>query len=431
MTKVKKLLPNLLLLITFIFFLLILFGLLFPINIKKPTTNLIKIAHIDSIQVESAKLHLPDKIKFKNLHLQNRLSRTHNLNIDIEKAHGNINLFYTLNNQEKLFQQLKGKFRWNFIQNKDYHIPFIFKQFSGEDTLLIPIFETLKVDNSNFIIDSLGCQIASFKNLNFNINTKKSNLPSFKIDLKCNNALLYQLKLEDIKTEIHIKKQKLSIPQITGEVGGGSFKFKDINIDPLTNNISTGSITVRKTKLEQMFKLDRGVISGTVDVNADVDSSFISLPQLKAKGNLSIQNLNAENIPLLRKVVKLTDIKSLEKVSFDKLEADFIIFDGKVHSDSIIATGKDFSLTGSGYIKPETQYFYYNVIGVFEKHMKDSVSTLVWDALLPMKDGRKYFKCLIEGTPKNPSVHLKREMVKSAAKSIFKSIKKDFKSLFN
>lgn len=417
----------------FVIFALLTFiaGILIPVNIKKPVRDLLKTAHNDSVEMEKASLHLPDDIKFTNFRLQNRLSKSHTLHINSEKIHGDIRFFYTLSKRKKLQSALKGKFNWNFVQNKDYHIPFLFNELSNEDTILVPIFEKIKLNNCKIEIDSSGYRIAKFNNMDLDINTSESKLPSFDLNIKCKEAEYYNILKSSFEGNFNLKQNFLTSDLISGTLSGGTFKIKDFKINPIKNTIHGANISAKKINADQIFKLDKGKIKGSINLKAQIDSSFLSLPYIRSRGTISIKDLKAENIPLLKKVVKLTEIKALEKVEFEKFNADFKSQKGKINSDSIIAVGKDFSLTGSGYIKPENLYFYYNVTGVFEPHMKDSMSALVWDALLPGKDGKKYFTCLIEGTPQNPSVHLKREMVKSAAKSIFKSIKQDFKSLFN
>lgn len=401
-----------------------------PFNIKEQSKKLLAKASIDSVEIDKAQLRLPAKFKFQNLKLNNRLSRTHTINFNSEKLTGNIRPIYTYSNRKELLNNLKEKFKWNFIQKKDYHIPFLYDEVSGSDTIFVPVVKNLDIKNGRISIDSSRHNLFLLDKLNCHISTKTSNLPALKIDFKSDNLKLYHLQGKDIKGLLDIEKSYISIPSLSGKVAGGNFKIKDLSINPQKNGLYNCKMNAKNINAERLFHLDNGKISGTINLDVNIDTSFIALENLNVTGNLVAKDLKAENIPLLRKVVKLTEIKSLKSVSFKELKADFHAKDQKIVSDTIRATGKDFSLSGSGFIKPKNQYFYYNVMGVFEPHMKDSMSTFVWDALLPMKDGRKYFKCLIEGTPKNPSVHLKREMVKSAAKSLFKSIKKDFKSLF-
>lgn len=431
MKLIKKLLSYLFSIFVIFAILTFIAGILIPVNIKKPVKHLLKTAHLDSVEMGKANLHLPDDIKFTNFTLKNKLSKSHTLHISSEKIHGDVRFFYTLSYRKKLQEVIKGKFKWNFIESKDYHIPFLFNEFSNEDTILVPVFEKLKLNNCRIEIDSLGYKIASLNKIDIDINTSKSKLPSFDLNVKCKDAKYYNIIKSNFEGNLNLRQNILSSNLLSGNLSDGSFQVKDLKVNPIKNIIYSANISAKKINLDKLFKLNSGSIKGSINLKAEIDSSFISLPYIKSQGTISIKNLIAENIPLLKKVVKLTEITSLEKVEFEKLDADFISQNGKIISDSIIAKGKDFSLSGSGYIKPENQYFYYNVKGVFEPHMKDSMSTLVWDALLPGRNGKKYFTCLIEGTPQNPSVHLKREMVKSAAKSIFKSIKQDFKSLFN
>lgn len=426
----KKLFAKILIILTILIVSLLLFSIFFPFDIKKQSKQILSKASIDSIEIEKASLNLPGKFKFNNLTIQNRLSRTHTFNLSTEKLKGNFRPLYTYSNRKALLNNLKDKFKWNFIQEKDHHLPFIYSEVSGSDTIFIPVIKDLDIKNGKISIDSSGENLFLLDKMNCHITTKTSKLPSFKIDLKSNNFKLYHLQGKDIKGQINIKKSQIEIPNVSGKIAGGNFKVENLLLDPQKNILQSCNMKAKDIKAEKLFQLDNGKITGTINLNAAIDTSFVTLENLNSKGSLSIKDLKAEDIPLLKKVVKLTEIKSLRSISFEELKADFHAKDKKIISDTIRATGKDFSLSGSGYIKPKNQYFYYNVKGVFEPHMKDSMSTFVWEALLPMKDGRRYFKCLIEGTPKNPSVHLKREMVRSAAKSLFKSIKKDFKSLF-
>lgn len=429
----KKLIKIASLIIAIIFIItisiVIIIGLI-PFDIRKPSYKLMKSASLDSVYMEKGNLRLPDNFKYKNLIIKNRLSKTHSLNLNLRTLQGDIRILHTISNREEVLRRLKGKFNWKFKQGKDHHLPFIYKQFTGADTIFVPIIEILSLKDGAISIDSLGSNTLAIDGLNIKLKTEEYNHPSLSASINAKDLNLYNILLKDIKGEFDLEKEMLEIPQLAGNIADGKFKIKKASLNMEQNKLYNVELSVKDAILEKLFTLENGKLGGILDLSSKADTSFISLKDLKGRGNLSIKNLSAEDIPLLKKAVRITDIKSLRSVKFEKLETDFIVDNNRISSDSIIATGENFSLYGSGYLKPENLYFNYKVKGIFESHMKDSMSSLVWDALLPMKDGRKYFKCTISGTPKRPGIDLEREMVKSAAKSIFRSIKKDFKSLF-
>ena len=66
----------------------------------------------------------------------------------------------------------------------------------------------------------------------------------------------------------------------------------------------------------------------------------------------------------------------------------------------------------------------------FEAYYKDSISLVIWDAMLPEKDGRRLFECRVYGTPGSPTVSLDKKIARRAVKSVFKSFQKELKGMF-
>ena len=329
----------------------------------------------------------------------------------------------------KVTDKNKRKYK---LSNKKYLLNYLYSTVFKADTLLLPCINLLVFERARIIIDSLGSGMASGEKVSGTIHVNKDDPSICKIKLSADkikgNGILALKPRASIKLDgPHCVIKKISCISYGGKVNA---RF---DLDMVNNKINAAHIDLRKADLGKIYsslKKDEGFLKGKCSVTFNFDTSIAEFNSLKGSGKMELSKVSAVEIPLITTIALLLDMEKLSRLTFKKINGDFNIKGKKFFIDSLEGKGDPLSLAMSGWVEPERQYFHFEVSGAFERYYKDSVSAITWNTLIPEEDGRRSFICTVYGTPDYPSVSLDRELMRRAAKNIFKGIKEDLKSIF-
>ena len=318
------------------------------------------------------------------------------------------------------------------LKDKPHLLPYLYSSVFKADTLLLPCVQLLVFERAGIIVDSLGSGLASVEKISGTLHVSKENPSVLKIKISADKIIKDGLLAHKPKASIkldgsHCVIKKFSCGYYGGKVDAG------FDLDMKKNKINTGYVDLRKADLGKIYSSvikDKGILKGKCSFVLTIDTSIAVFNSLKGSGKIELSKVSAVKIPLITKIALLLDLEKLSRLTFRKITGDFSIKKKKLSIDSLVGEGDPLSLAMSGSIEPERRYFNFETSGVFESYYKDSVSSDVWNTLIPEEEGRRSFICTIYGTPDYPSVSLDKELMQRAAKNIFEGITEDIKSMF-
>lgn len=409
-----------------------------PENMKKKAEKILYMSVVDSCSVGSIEIKALRGIIIHDIKVVKSITEEKTLRVSIPELFINYKLFKIVSQKKAFEDAIKGRFSKLIMRELNPemgYLPFLYSQITGSDTTLLSCTKSIEFENITIEIDSLGEIYKEIKDVSGEIRIKRAKTGStrLKIKLFIDEIMLNGIRISDLKTNIKIKGHYCEIKKLTCEPLGGKFKG-EFNLNLRDNQINSGEFEIINFDLEKLYLAkseEEGTILGKCNCFWAFDSCTFRLDSLKGKGKLQANGFSAKDLPIQKKIASLTSLKSLKHIQFEKVEGVFVAEENRIKCDTIEAYGKPLSLNASGYFEPANQYYSFELRGIFERHYKDSVSEIIWEALFPEKRGRRSFRCTISGTPENAGVSFDKKQAKRAINSVIKSISKDIKSFLN
>jgi len=312
-----------------------------------------------------------------------------------------------------------------------FSLPTLYAVLSSKSLRVSPWLQMISCEKGAAFIDSQGVAIAAFEGVTGEMLLANAATSHADIALGIEKAALYGINAHDNELSCTMDSSRCSIKTMKGTIFGGK-AVASMDLDLAHDSIIFGAVALKGASLAELYALadgTEGSLKGKGDLHLDILPGIAHTGLLQAKGTVSCRDVFADRIAVLKQFALLTGLGSLSAVTFRNAEASFTLSKGVLSSADIRGDGDPLSLKMSGWVRTRDGYFNLNVYGVFEKHYRDSVNTIVWESLFPEDKGRRSFRCKVYGTPASPSVSLDKELAKRAVNTAVKSLEKEIQAI--
>jgi hypothetical protein len=319
----------------------------------------------------------------------------------------------------------------SFKRRKEFSLGRIYSALSQKNIQVSPYLQTLSCDKGAAFIDSQGVENAALGGIKGAVRIKRSKPFHSEIKISIEKAELYGIKAHDYSISFTVNGSRCIVKEFEGNLFSGKASAT-FDLDLMHDSITAGSLELKGISLGDIYAVagnTKGVLKGKGALSMKIHPGIARIGLLNGEGAVSFHDISADRIPVIKQFALLTGLGSLSAVTFREAEASFAVREGKISSDDIKGDGDPLSLKMSGWVRTRDGYFNFNVYGIFEKHYKDSVNTIVWESLFPEDKGRRSFRCKVCGTTSSPSVSLDKELAKRAVGTAVKSIEQEIKAI--
>ncbi len=300
------------------------------------------------------------------------------------------------------------------------------------DTLTFSCVKSLVVRNARVSIDSMDALMLQVKGVNGIIRVPGGSVQHLKIKLSAKELRKDAIRVSRPVVTMQFNGPRCVIKKVEGRVFDAKFKAK-CELDCMQNRIINGLFEITDFDLAQWYAMlgdTLGSIAGKGTFVMMIDIGNSDFTGLKGRGQIKMTDVIMDEIPLITTVALLTELEGLSHLTFKEITGDFVVKDGKILSENINSHGDPLSMYIKGWIRPEDVNFEFDLKGVFEAYYKDSVSAIVWNAMLPDEDDRRLFKCTVYGTPDSPTVSLDEKIARRAVRGVFQSFGQELRGMF-
>lgn len=404
----------------------------------KRAKKLLKHAAIDSCTMDKVSLTLYSGVIIKNLHIHERVDAKKTVHAHLPEVKIDYRFFKVVPRWKKSKAALKNRFLAKANKSKSRGkgnstaLPTLYNNTIKPSLLLLSCIKTVSLKGAAFHVDSLGTKVLEVSGLDCRVKVNQADSSRMKIKLSADTFQNTQVKVLQMRSKVSIDSSLCTVDRITGKVFNGTMKGA-LTLDLPKNRIVSGNIGLKDIYLEKMYRSRRdetGTMSGRCNFSMVLDPGVADLGALEGRGTFAMRDVSMNELPALKKFVRLTDLTSLFHLTFKKLQGDFVIKDGKVTSDTITGEGKPISVNASGWFKQEKGKYNYKVKGLFDAEYKDSIPRIVWNALVPEEKGRRSFFCTVYGDEKSLSVSLEKRVMRRAINNAFEEFGKEMEGLF-
>lgn len=300
------------------------------------------------------------------------------------------------------------------------------------DTVLINAMKSIELKQGRLAIDSAG-NIQTFVDIiNGRIDCPADSLRAFSASFTAQKLAHRNYWMSRLHLRTLIDGATCTISKASVKLYGGTLSGSG-TLDLLNEKITSGEAVLNRCNLDRIYSAfykGKGSCKGDLTIKIKVNESCFSPVAFSAHGTVHVKNVVVEKVPLVKKVAQLTELDGLSRLTFNEVEGNFELKNDTLFSDTIRAEGDPLSGTTIGWHCCGRNYFNFFMNGTLESYYKDSVAPIIWDAMLPAKDGKRSFRFTVYGTPESPSVSLDKAFTQHAVRSVFKSIGDELKSMF-
>jgi hypothetical protein len=308
----------------------------------------------------------------------------------------------------------------------------LYSRIISADTLVLSCVKLLAVKNARVSIDSLDALMLQVKAIDGTIRVPGGSVQHLKVKLSAKELRSDAIRVSRPVVTMQFDGPWCVIKKAEGTVFDAKFKVK-CELDCMQNKIINGLFEITNFDLAQWyatFNDTLGSLDGRGTFLMMIDTCDSDFKGVTGRGHIKMTDVIADEIPLITTIALLTELEGLLHLTFKEITGDFVVKEGKIYSDNINSHGDPLSVYIKGWIRPEDVHFDFDLKGVFEAYYKDSVSAIVWNAMLPDEDDRRLFKCTVYGTPDSPTVSLDKKIARRAVRSVFQSLGQDIKGMF-
>ncbi|MDF2459183.1 MAG: hypothetical protein K0S79_1599, partial [Nitrospira sp.] len=237
-------------------------------------------------------------------------------------------------------------------------------------------------------------------------------------DLPINTALKKPVDLKNLEVNADLKGQDARLSNLSFHLFNGEAKAQGGLSLGSPSPPFNGKLLIRglqmKPVLEALNPDSKVTISGTAGADIAVAGRGFSMPELtkalEGPGHVEVKDGKIEGINLTGEALALLKIAGLsldqaQATAFSTLETDFMIKQGIVHVQKLLADSHDFQATGNGTVRfDQTLNLAVNLNLTQALSQKIAGSSPM--AKVAMKDGRLRLPMIITGTVQNPSYGL-------------------------
>jgi len=322
----------------------------------------------------------------------------------------------------------KKKIRWH----SRTIVSMLYSRIISADTLVLSCVNSLAVKNARVSIDSPDTTVFQVKDIDGIIRVPGGSAQHLKVKLSAKELKTDAIRVSRPVVSMQFDGPWCVIKKAEGTVFDARYNAK-CELDCMQDKIINGLFEITNFDLTQLYAtLDDtlGSIAGRGTFIMMIDTGNSDFTNFKGRGHIKMTDVIADEIPLITTVALLTELEGLSHLTFKEITGDFVVKEGKIYSDNIEGPGDPLSVYITGWIRPEDVNFDFDLKGIFEAYYKDSISVIVWNAMLPEEDGRRLFKCTVYGTPDSPTVSLDKKIARRAVRSVFQSLRQDLKGIF-
>ena len=237
-------------------------------------------------------------------------------------------------------------------------------------------------------------------------------------DLPVDTGLKKPVELKNVEVNADLKGQDARLSNLSFQLFNGDAKAQgDMSLGSASPPFN-GQVLIRglqlKPILEALSPDSKLSMSGTAAANLAFAGRGFSMPDLtkalEGPGHVEVKEGKLEGVNLTEEAVALLKVAGVsldqaKATAFSTLETDFMIKQGIVNIQRLLADSHDFQATGNGTVGFD-QRLNLAVNLNHSQAMSQKIAGLSSVARVAMKDGRLRLPLLITGTVQNPSYAL-------------------------
>ena len=237
-------------------------------------------------------------------------------------------------------------------------------------------------------------------------------------DLPVDTGLKKPVELKNVEVNADLKGQDARLSNLSFQLFNGDAKAQgDMSLGSASPPFN-GQVLIRglqlKPILEALSPDSKLSMSGTAAANLAFAGRGFSMPDLtkalEGPGHVEVKEGKLEGVNLTEEAVALLKVAGVsldqaKATAFSTLETDFMIKQGIVNIQRLLADSHDFQATGNGTVGFD-QRLNLAVNLNHTQAMSQKIAGLSSVARVAMKDGRLRLPLLITGTVQNPSYAL-------------------------
>ncbi len=249
---------------------------------------------------------------------------------------------------------------------------------------------------------------------------------------RMSRAVIRGWSLGRISCNVRLAGNKAVIQRFSAHAYGGKLDG-DAEYDCAHGEIIAGQLRGKRIDLAKIYASREqavGSIDGRASWKIRTDGARSKPDAIRARGTISLTNVRADSIPLLRTIVVSFAMPQLVSMRFDSLAGPVRVADGAVWCDSVRGAGDPIDIVVSGEIGSDGSLGLV-ADGAFDADYGDSLGAITWEAMLPIEDGGRTFRAAITGTFDHPRVTVDRSHTRRAVSTLFRSIGRSIGAAFS
>lgn len=403
---------------------------------------MLKHAAIDSCSVENVSFTFFRGLIIKNLSIQEMIDTRRTLHAVIPELTVDYRIFKVIPRWKKSKASLRNRFSNQAYgikkmgesddKKKQNMLPVLYHSIIKSNNLLLSCIKVIALKDASISVDSLGRNSIKLSGLDCKVQVNKDDSTRMKIKLSTDTFRNTRLEIVKMRVKMAIDSSQCTVSRIEGNVFNGKMKGA-VTLDLQNNRINSGNIELKNIYLERIYrsgKDEKGSMFGRCDMSMKLDPGVADFNMLQGSGTFKMRNVSMNELPALKKFVRLTGLTSLFHLTFRHLQGDFIIRGDRVTSDRIKGEGKPISVSASGWFRQKKGKYNYKVKGVFDAEYKDSIPKIVWNALVPEEKDQRSFFCTVFGDDKSLNISLEKRVMRRAVNNAFKDFSKEIGNIF-